>query len=179
MSYDPCLTWIRLPLRSPPAMSLGSWVHREQNRGSWNHFNSSRRRRCSQPSINCQNSWRHSTWAPIASVLIDSCHYNSQDKCTGRKTAVSWEDRGGTESAAIVSATWGLLKRLTNYDPFLIPIWPTSTKFLFWVWLSPAPSRHFWFCNHSVAELLEQSSMYRSASPQNEHRTTHRSFLSL
>ncbi len=44
-------------------------------------------------------------------------------------------------------------KRLTNHDPFLIPIWPTSTKFLFWVChdvIKPiCRGRYVFFNNHT------------------------------
>ncbi len=32
------------------------------------------------------------------------------------------------------------------------------------------PSWHFWFCSHSVAELLEWASTYQTVRPQNDHR---------
>ena len=43
-----------------------------------------------------------------------------------------------------------MTKRLTKHDPFLIPIWPTSTKCLFWVWSEVSSKRE-----KAVLGLLE------------------------
>ncbi len=55
-------------------------------------------------------------------------------------------------------------KRLTNHDPFLIPIWPTSTKFSFWVSRDPLDGLK------TLLHILEEISLINLRVLENHYR---------